>query len=134
MGGLSFKDQPSTKVWVSLLGNQEVISYGFGMVVQMLALSSSLTTLADVTKASTDAIKASYGSTIAADNTASFSLPYPETIFRPSTKITDASRGGIVFTSAFSSPDVYDGDAEFSAKSQYLNTLSIDRDQNQTVN
>ena len=73
MGGMSFRDQVSTEAWTSILGYQEVISYGYDMVVQLLALSSSLTTSAEVTKATADAMKASYSSTTAADGCPSFS-------------------------------------------------------------
>ena len=77
MGGVSFRDQPSTEGLASLLGDQEVISCGFDMVVQMLALLSSLTTSAVVTKASADAIKAGDSSTTAADTTTSFHCCIP---------------------------------------------------------
>ena len=33
MGGMSFRDQVSTEAWTSILGYQEVISYGYDMVV-----------------------------------------------------------------------------------------------------
>ena len=131
MEGVSFKDQLATEAWASVLGDQEVISYGYDMVIQLLALSSSLTTSAGVTKATEDATKAGYSSTTAADTTASFSLPYPETIFKPSMKAQDASRGGLTFTNSFSSPDAYDGDAEYSSTAQFLSKLSINCDQNQ---
>ena len=131
MGGVSFKDQLATEAWASVLGDQEVISYGYDMVVQLLALSSSLTTSSGVTKATSDAMKAGYSSTTAVDTTSSFSLPYPETILKPSTMAQYTSRGGLTFTSAFSSPGAYGGDAEYSSEAQFLSTLSNNHDQNQ---
>ena len=131
MGGVSFKDQFSTNAWTSLLGDGDIISYGSDMVVQILGLSTNLATSAEVTKARADAIKAGFTSTASAGTTASFSLPFPETVFRPSQKAKDAARGGLMFAPAFSSPSAFEGDAEFSTNGQMLLTLSNNRERHQ---
>ena len=131
MGGTNFKNQQSTDAWASCLGDGEIVSFGYDMVVQVLGLTSNLSTSADVTKAKADAIKAGFTSIASAATTASFSLPYPETIFRPSTKAKDAARGGLMFAPALSSPDCFEGNAEFSSKTEFLATLSTNRERHQ---
>ena len=116
MGGVSFKDQCSTEAWTTLLGDDDIISYGSDMVVQILGLSTNLSTSAEVTKVRADAIKVEFTSTASTGTTASFSLPFPETVFRPFQKAKDVARGRLMFTPAFSSPSAFEGDAGFSVK------------------
>ena len=130
MGGVSFKDQYATEGWTSLLGDGDTISYACDMVIQVLGLSTVMTTSAEVTQATANAIKAGFTSTSSASTTASFSLQFPETIFKPSQK-SNVGKGGVTFAPAFASPDTFEGTAEFSAKAQMLSTLATNRDRHQ---
>ena len=132
MGGVSFKDQYVTEGWTSLLGDGDsIIAYACDMVIQVLGLANTLTTSAEVTQATANAIKAGFTSSTSASIHASFSLQFPETVFRPSQKAKDIGKGGVTFAPAFSSPEAFEGNAEFSAKTQMLSTLSNNRERHQ---
>lgn len=134
MGGVSFKDSTSTEAWVELLEGESdlvFIDYAFDMIVQLLALGGNLTSTTQVTKAKAEARKAEYRSVQESTTTASFSLPYPETIFRPSASAEDAQRGGLRFVAALSSCDTFVGNLEYSTLNNFKKKLENNHLRNQ---
>ena len=101
--------------------------------MQLEALKTRIKTTHNVISEEADAREAGYASHDAATTTASFTVPYPETIFRETAKLADAGKGGVQFTPSFSTADVFEGDAEYSCKTQMLNILSSNRSQHQAA-
>ena len=63
--------------------------------------------------------------------TASFNLPFPETVFRPSASAEDAQRGGLRFVAALSSCDTFVGNLEYSTLNNHKKKLENNHLRNQ---
>jgi len=74
----------------------------------------------EILRQEADAKKAGYGSVAAAKVATIFAIAYPESVFRFSEAVKDASQRGVVFTASFSSYAVFKGYLEFSSKKTKL--------------
>ena len=134
MGGVQFKDHASTEAWVKLLevnDTVQCIDMAFDMNVHLLALSTDLSTTTQVTKARAEAIKANFASVQEAVTTSSFSLPFIETIFRPSNNSDDAAKGGLRFAAALESSATFVGNMEYSVLENWKTKLERNYSRNQ---
>ena len=63
----------------------------------------------------------------------SFGILYPESFYRKLENDKHAAQGRIIFSAPFSSPDIYEGDIEASAKDTLLKKAEVNWNQKQWV-
>ena len=132
-GGYTFKDSASTQAWALAIGEPDLMRYCLDARQQLSMLATKVRLSEDIIKEAADAKKGGFSSPESAKVVTSFSIPYPETIYRVSTTAKDAHRGGIVFMPAFGSAEVFEGSIENSTKSTLLKTLENNQRQGQAA-
>ena len=128
-GPYTFKDAPSTMAWATALGEPTLMRYFVDCRVLLASLKSQASTEASILQDEANAKKAGYNTATEASIASSFSITFPEAIFKASASNKDAVHGGMVFTSSFSSDDIFYGDSENSTKAEMVRKLETKRDQ-----
>jgi hypothetical protein len=128
IGGHTFRDAGAVKLWSDLLGDDEIHRFAWDAKAQLVACVDNALTTAATVRQEGDAIKAGYGSYRSARMGATFSVSYPEVLFKATESKAAAVHQGFTFQSAFSSAEVYDGDSEHSTRNSYKDRLSANQE------
>ena len=132
-GGYTFKDIASTQAWALAVGEADLMRYCLDARQQLTMLGTKVRLSEDIIKEAADVRKGGVTSPESAKVVTSFTIEFPETIYRVSTAAKDAHKGGIVFMPAFTSADVFEGNIEHSTKATMLKTLENNQRQGQAA-
>ena len=135
-GPYTFKDAKSTQLWINTLTSGEdsdILRYLVDARQQLALMNVGQKTEAEILRDEANAKKAGYSCSAAAKVSTSFSIPYPESMFKKSDSEKDLAQGGIVFGTCFATADLFEGTFENLAKERLLTKLESNRSQYQVA-